>query len=161
MKKKGRTIVATVLLLCMIFGTLHSYAADELLGTVVDGSLLTEETEVESIVYPKARYSYLASGTGSLKLTGTRTVLMVGATTALQSVDKIQVYTYLQRLKNGTWVNFYSGTPGIKYNAYYVSTSDTITVEGGYYYRTRGAHSAKEGSTTESMSSYTNGMWID
>ncbi len=161
MKKKRKTIIATVLLMCMVFGGFHSSAADELLGTVMDGSLLTEETEVEGIVYPKARYSYLASGTGSLKLTGTRTVLMTGITTALQSVDKIQVYTYLQQLYNGTWVNYYSGTPGIKYNTYYVSTSNTVTVEGGYYYRTCGAHSAKEGSTTESLSSYTNGMWID
>ncbi|MCD7840888.1 MAG: DUF6147 family protein [Lachnospiraceae bacterium] len=160
--KKKRTIMTIILLLfCMTLGSLHAFAADDLLGTVVDGSLLTEETEVESIVYPLARYSYLANGTGTLTLTGTRTVRMDGATVANSTVDKIKVQTYLQRLKNGTWVNYQTGTLAVKYNAYYVSTSDTITVEGGYYYRTRGAFGITEGSTTETMTSYTNGMWID
>ncbi|MCD7764681.1 MAG: DUF6147 family protein [Lachnospiraceae bacterium] len=157
-RKRG---MAAVLLLCMALGSLQASAADDQLGTVVDGSLLTEETEVESVVYPLARYSYLATGTGTLTLTGTRTVRMTGSTTATSSVDRIKVQMYLQRLKNGTWVNYQTGTLGIKYNTYYVSTTDTITVEGGYYYRACGAHAATEGSTTDSTSSYTDGMWIN
>ncbi len=161
MRKKIQKLAIAVLLLCTVFGMLQVSAADERLGTVVDGSLLTEETEVEGIVYPLARYSYLATGTETLTLTGTQTVRMVGSTTATSTVDKIQVRTYLQRLVDGTWENFKTGTSAIKYNAYYVSTTDNITVEGGYYYRARGGHAITEGSTTESMTSYTNGMWID
>lgn len=161
MRKNVKKMTAVLLLLCLALGALHASAADDLLGTVVDGSLLTEETEVESAVYPLARYSYLATGTGALTLTGTRTVRMSGSTTATSSVDKIKVQTYLQRLVDGTWENFKTGTLATKYNTYYVSTSDTITVEGGYYYRTRGAHAITKGSTTESMSSYTDGMWIN
>ncbi len=160
-RKRKRGIAAVLLLVCMALGALQASAADELLGTVVDGSLLTEETEVEGVVYPLARYSYLAAGTGTLTLTGTRTVRMTGSTTATSSVDKIQVRTYLQQLYNGTWVNFKTGTPGIKYNTYYVSTTNTISVDGGYYYRVCGSHGINEGSTSESMTSYSNGMWVE
>ncbi|MCD7737302.1 MAG: DUF6147 family protein [Lachnospiraceae bacterium] len=157
-----RKITAIVLLFCMSFGTLQASAADELLGTVVDGSLLTEETEVEAIVYPSLRWSYLSNGTGTLTVTGSRTFRMAGSTTAKSSVDTIKVCMYLQRLVNGTWSNYYTGPIAAKYNAYYVSsTTSSISVAGGYYYRAWGAHVVIEGSASESVSSYTNGIWVD
>ncbi|MCD7833423.1 MAG: DUF6147 family protein [Lachnospiraceae bacterium] len=149
-------------LICMICGTLHVSAADELLGTVVDGSLLTEETEVTTTVYPKARWSYLSDGTGTMTVTGTRTVRLSGSTTAWKSVDLIYVNMYLQRLVNGTWCTYYIGTRVTKYDAYFVSVTETgISVEGGYYYRAIGTHVINQDGTIESVSSYTNDIWID
>jgi len=115
--KRRRKLTVVVLLLCMILGSLHVSAADELLGTVVDGSLLTEETEVSTTVYPKARWTYLSDGTGSMAVTGTRTVRLSGSTTAKKSVDAIYVNMYLQRLVNGTWCTYYIGTRSTKYDA--------------------------------------------
>ncbi|MCC8100879.1 MAG: DUF6147 family protein [Clostridiales bacterium] len=146
----------------MILGSMHVSAADELLGTVVDGSLLTEETEVSTMVYPKARWSYLSNGTGSMTVTGTRTIRLSGSTTASQSVDVIYVNMYLQRLVNGTWCTYYVGTKITKYDAYFVSSTETgISVEGGYYYRAIGSHVVSENGKIESASSYTNGIWVD
>lgn len=160
--KKVRKLTIMMFLLCVIFSTLHVSAADELLGTVVDGSLLTEETEVTVTVYPKARWTYLSDGTGTLSLTGTRTVRLSGSTTAKQTVDAIYVNMYLQRLVNGTWCTYYIGTRSTKYDAYYASITETgLSVEGGYYYRAKGAHVINENGTIESASSYTDGIWID
>ncbi|MCD8396451.1 MAG: DUF6147 family protein [Lachnospiraceae bacterium] len=160
--KKIRKFSMAVFLLCMMFGTLHAFAADELLGTVVDGSLLTEETEVTAMAYPKARWTYLSDGTGTLAVTGTRTVRLSGSTTAVQSVDVIYVNMYLQRLVNGTWCTYYIGTRATEYNDYFAYITETgLSVEGGYYYRAKGSHVINENGTIESISSYTDGIWID
>ncbi|MCD8337392.1 MAG: DUF6147 family protein [Lachnospiraceae bacterium] len=160
--KQVRKFTMVMFLLCMIFGTLHVSAADELLGTVVDGSLLTEETEVTMTVYPKARWSYLSDGTGSMAVTGTRTVRLSGSTAAKKTVDTIYVKMYLQRLVNGTWCTYYIGTKSTKYDTYYTSITETnISVEGGYYYRAYGSHGINKDGTIESASSYTDGIWID
>ncbi|MCD7819612.1 MAG: DUF6147 family protein [Lachnospiraceae bacterium] len=160
--QKIRKITVLMLLFCMVFGAVHANAADELLGTVVDGSLLTDETEVETTVYPLARWSYLASGNGTLTVTGTRSFRMTGSTMASKTVDRVHVQMYLQRLKNGTWVNYKTGTLGTAYDTYYVvSTDSSLSVESGYYYRALGAHKVVMGSTVETASSYTDGIWVD
>ncbi|MCD8075473.1 MAG: DUF6147 family protein [Lachnospiraceae bacterium] len=160
--RKIRKLTMVIFLFCMMLGTLHVSAADELLGTVVDGSLLTEETEVTATAYPKARWTYLSDGTGTMTVTGTRTVRLSGSTTAKQKVDAIYVNMYLQRLVNGTWCTYYIGTRSTKYDAYFVSITETdISVEGGYYYRASGAHVINQDGTIESIASYTNGIWID
>lgn len=160
MRRRNKFAMLLVLL-CMTLGALHVSAADELLGTVVDGSLLTEETEVSTIVYPLARWSYLSNGTGTLTVTGSKSFRMTGSTSASQSVDKIYVNMYLQRLVNGTWSNYITAPRATAYNTYFVSSTNNYTVEGGYYYRARGGHVVTKGSTTESASSYTDGIWVD
>lgn len=150
-----------VLTCCMIFGSISVSAADELLGTVVDGSLLTNGTEASYTVLPKARGTYLSHGTGGLHLSAYRTLRMNGDTTCYQSVDKVKVTLYLQRLVNGSWVTVNTLGPKTAYNHYYVSNSNTYSVAGGYYYRVYGGHSCIEGSKSEAQTSYSNGFWVD
>ena len=160
MKRRCKAIVALMLACCMLFGSIPAAAADELLGTVVDGSLLTDDTEV-SYTTPQARGTYLASGSGRLTLSAYRKLYMSGDTSSYQSVDKIKVTLYLQRLVNGSWVTVYTLGPKTAYNTYYVSAGNTYSVAGGYYYRVYGGHTVIEGSKSEAHTSYSNGFWVE
>lgn len=160
MRKRSRMLLMLLMICCMVFGTMHASAADELLGTVVDGSLLTDGTEVSYTITPKARGTYLSSGTGNLGLTAYRKLNMSGSTSCYQAVDKVKVTLYLQRLVNGSWVNVTTLGPKTDYNDYYVYTSNTYSVAGGYYYRVYGGHTAIEGSVSEAQTSYSDGFWV-
>lgn len=161
MRRRSKMIITLMMLCCIVFSSISASAADELLGTVVDGSLLTDDTEVSFTVTPKARGTYLASGTGGLTLSAYRTLRMSGDTSCYQSVDKVKVTLYLQRLVNGSWITVSTLGPKTAYNSYYVSTSNTYSVAGGYYYRVYGGHSAIEGSTSEALTSFSNGFWVE
>lgn len=160
MKRVGRVTLLVLLLICLIVGTIHAAAADDLLGTVVDGSVLTDGTEAEGIAYPKQRGSYLSSGSGRVTIAGTGKVTILGSTSAYQTVDEIKVTLHLQRLENGSWVHVLTMGPKTAYNSSYVSNSRTYSVTGGYYYRVTGAHTTVEGGTVETVSSATNGVWV-
>lgn len=160
MKKLRWRILSLIMLFCMIFGTFHVSAADKLLGTVVDGSLLTDETMSDGFAYPWARGSFLSSGTGRITIAGKRSVTVTGSTTAYQNVDKVTVTLHLQRLVNGSWVHVTTLGPRSAYNTYFVQNSKTYSVTGGYYYRVTGGHTAIKGGKPESITSYTDGVWI-
>lgn len=160
MKKTRKLFLPLLLLICFVLGTIHAAASDELLGTVVDGSVLTDQTEVESTVYPWLRGSYLSSGSGRLSIAGTGSVTMIGSTSAYQKVDEIKVTLRLQRLVNGTWVHVLTMGPRTAYNSNYVSNSRTYSVARGYFYRVTGSHTVIKGGTPESLVSATDGVWV-
>lgn len=161
MKRWCKRIMVLTFACCMLLGSIPAAAADELLGTVVDGSLLTDDTEVSYTVEPKARGNYLASGSGGLSLTAYRKLYMSGDTSSYKTVDKIKVTLYLQRLVNGQWVNVYTLGPKTAYNTYYVSAGNTYSVAGGYYYRVYGGHTIIKGSISEAQTSYSDGFWVE
>ena len=78
MKKIRQVLLVLSLLTCLLFCTVHVTAANESLGKVVDGSVLTDKSEVESTVYPWARGAYLSSGTARVSLAGSGQVKMSG-----------------------------------------------------------------------------------
>lgn len=161
MKRFKRTGLSLLLLICFVMSTFHVSAADELLGTVVDGSLLTDGTEAEGVAYPRARGAYLSSGSGRIAIMGTRSVSVSGSTSAYQSVDQIKVKLHLQRLVNGSWVTVKTLGPKTRYNDYYVSNSNTYSVTGGYYYRVTGTHIVIEDGRSEAAVSSTDGVWVN
>lgn len=161
MKRRCKIAAALTLVCCMVFGSIPAAAADERLGTVVDGSLLTDGTEVTCITENMARGTYLASGSGSLSLTAYRKLYMSGDTSSHKAVDKIKVHLYLQRLEGDEWRTVYTLGPKTAYNTYYVSAGNTYSVAGGHYYRVSGAHTAIKGSVSEAQTSYSNGFWVD
>lgn len=65
MKRKCLGYLVAVLF-CCLFAMMTVNAADERLGTVVDGSLLTEGTEAEGFTERIARGTYLSYGIGRL-----------------------------------------------------------------------------------------------
>lgn len=159
MKKRAKLLAAVLIGLSL--GTIQVSAADDRLGTVVDRSLLTNETSAESIVSPLARGSILNNGTGKITFVSGRTINAGGTTTAYRTVDKVEVRLFVQKLSGNTWVNAVTVPSKTLYNTYYVSQSQNYTVSGGNYYRVRGGHIAVDGDIYESTASYTNGIWID
>lgn len=150
-----------MMLICLTVSGITASAADERVGTVVDGSLLTDASEATASVNAVARGAFLANGTGGLSITGSRQVKMHGSTSACQTVDEVNVTLYLQRLVGNNWVHVYTLPKKSAYNTYYVSNSITKSVTGGYYYRVYGGHVAIEGSSSEASTSCTNGIWVD
>lgn len=161
MKKRG-LITILLIAVCIIWSNITVLAADERLGTVVDGSLLTDETEATAnTTQSLTRGTYLSYGTGSLYIKGSRKVGITGATNCYRVCDKVKVTLFLERLEGNGWVNVAIVPTKTAYNTSYVSNSNTYSVKGGYYYRVSGTHIAIKGSTTESTFSYSNGIWVD
>lgn len=159
--KKVKILFLSLIVSCIFLNSMSAMAADERLGTVVDGSLLTDGSEAEGTVQPIARGTYLGYGNGKLTLTGGRNVGVSGSTTCNRTSDQVKVTLHLQRLVGNSWVTEQILGPKVAYNTYYVSNSKNYSVTGGYYYRVKGSHTAIKGSTTETTVSYTDGLWIN
>lgn len=149
--------------ICLALGGLTTRAADNRIGTVVDGSLLVQgKNSVESVpAFSVGRGTYLSSGSGKLTIKGTHYVNVFGSTDCNRTCDEVKVTLHLQRLTGNTWTTVYTLPTKTAKNASYVSNSQNYTITGGYYYRVKGSHTAKKGTTTETTASYTDGLWID
>ena len=158
-----KKIVVICMLCCLWVNSITVSAADERLGTIVDGSVLTEglETTGKTPTTSVERGTYLSSGSGRLTIKGTRYVNVFGSTDCNRTCDQVKVTLHLQRLVGNTWRTIYTLGPKTAKNTSYVSNSKNYTITGGYYYRVSGSHTAVKGSTTESTASYTDGLWID
>lgn len=122
---------------------------------IVEGSKLTMEESSVGYTTAMTRGVYLQSGESAITKAGSGMVYANGATTANMSVSTISVNVILERSSGGSWVRVTSWT-ATKNNTYYVSSTKTISVGSGYYYRVRSLHSAN----SDSSSSYTNGLYI-
>lgn len=162
MKRIRGLILVSVLVTCFSFGVVRAAATDDLLGKVVDGSVLTDDKEAVSIVYPWARGTYLSNGSGYLGIISANEVQMSGNTTAYQNVDEIKVTLYLQKTKTdgSGWLHVSTLGPKTAKNTNFVSNSNTYSVTRGYYYRVYGAHAIIEGSKSESLTSYSKGLKV-
>lgn len=159
--RKVKILFLSLIVSCIFLNSISAMAADERLGTVVDGSLLTDGSEAEGIVQPIARGAYLGSGNGRLSINSGRNVNVFGSTSCVRTSDQVRVTLHLQRLSGNTWVTVQTLGPKSAYNTYYVSNSGNYSVAGGYYYRVKGSHTAIKGETTETTVSYTDGLWIN
>lgn len=148
------------LLGCLLLQSVSAAAADDRLGTVVDGSLLTDGTEVKGIAQPIARGTYLGVGWGFLTINSGRNVNVSGTTSCNRTSDEVKVTLHLQELSGGGWWTVRTLGPKVAYNTNFVSASRDYNVTGGHYYRVMGTHTAIKGSTVESTASYTDGIWI-
>lgn len=159
-KKKVKILLTAVVILCLVISGLSVSAADNRVGEIVDGSVLTDETEATYGEPSKTKGTYLSSGSGSITNLGGRQVYISGRTNCYRTSDEVRVSLILQRLEGNSWVYVNSVGPVSAYNTYKVSTGATFSVSGGYYYRVYGTHTAKKGSTSETCTSYSNGIWV-
>lgn len=158
--KKIKMFLSIFLLLCALFGSMNVLAADDRVGEIVDGSLLTEDSESTGTAYSRTRGAFLNYGSGGLSNPSGRTVSVSGRTVCYSNCDKVRVTLYLQRLVGSSWVTVATLGPKTATNTYTVSASNSYTVKGGYYYRVSGGHVAIDDGSTESVVSVTNGLWI-
>ena len=154
-----RKIVAMILTLVVLAsfgmtGAIQVQAADELV--CVDGSYLLDDAD-ESVGDLKMSTwgYYLKSGSSTLSKIATGKIGVGGDTTAQRVVDEISVTVSVQRLVNGNWQYYYTWSAE-KTNAAYVSTSKTLTVPTGYYYRVICSHYA----ASDTGYSNTNALYI-
>ncbi|SHJ45223.1 DUF6147 family protein [Hespellia stercorisuis] len=111
----------------------------------VDGSYLTEQEEsYGSSRNALTRGEFLSTGDCSISKAGRGRVYVYGSTTANSTVDYISVTMSVEQYneKDNAWHQIdYWDTE--KTNTYFVSTSKSIVVERGYYYRVHAMHYTK------------------
>ncbi len=133
----------------------------DLLGTVVDGSVLTDAKD--STGYAREEMTkgyYLSDGSSYIENTGNSIIYIAGSTYCNRTAEEVKANVFLQRLVNGSWstvtYQYHS-----EYNTYYAHNGFYIKVKPGYYYRTVTAHIVMNGDTTETLTSRTDGLYID
>lgn len=160
--KKGLKKITALLLCIIVLGmTSSEVLADGIddAGKFVDGSKLTLEKSAETIIDALVRGNILNQGTARITNNENGTVNVFGAVYGSVKCDKMTLSLTLQRYSDGYWYNV--GTYGDSaYNTTSMSRSYNVSVSRGYYYRIKGACIAQKGSTTESQSPVTDGIWV-
>ena len=154
-----KKVIAMILSLIMVAsigmaGEMHVQATDELV--CVDGSYLLDDADesVGDMEISTWGY-YLKSGSSTINKPAAGKIGVGGSTTGQRVVSKISVTVCVQRLVNGNWQNYHTWSAE-KTNAAYVSTSKTLTVPTGYYYRVSCSHYA----ASDTGYSNTDGIYI-
>lgn len=129
-------------------------------GEVVDGSLLTSDLSASDSFQTVSRGAILAMGASQIVNRYSGVIYLAGETFAYQVCDKLKAYVYLERLEGDEWVpvaqRYYENE-----NNNALSDGVYLTVAKNYYYRARGYHAAFKGSTAESDSTRTKGIYIE
>lgn len=159
--RKIKILLSVLFLLCTLMCSMNVLAADDRLGEVVDGSLLTDDSESEGITQSLLRGAFLNYGSGAISNPSGKKVSISGQTVCYRTCDKVKVTLHLQRLVGNTWSTLYTLGTKTATNTYFVSNSNSYTVTGGYYYRVYGSHIAFDGDDSEATASFTNGIWIE
>ena len=160
--KKYKKIISLFFSILLFFSLcVNVKAADfEDLGKVVDGSQLLNTKESTVTLENLTKGNILNNGTASLANNGNGEVNVYGAVLGSVVCDKLLLKMTLQRYSGGYWedVKYFSDT---KYNQSMLTKSYNVSVTKGYYYRVKAVCLAFKGSTTESKSPMTDGIWID
>ena len=161
-----RILKKVIPLVCFFFMICFVNVFSRADGEIIDGSMLTHEDYAEDIqpLLPEEDAVpagvYLSNGVSRIQKQGSGLVYLVGATYCYRKSDTVHVEIYLERLSNGGWQTVKTHS----YNAYnsdYAYTGVNFAVSKGYYYRVRGYHYAKKGSTVESCNTCTSALYID
>ncbi len=151
MRKKIAITIAAVLLSLTVSGGAGEVKA----ATNVQNLSATEENKLsQGIIQPKGQY--LQSGSSSIGEVGKGKIKVVGKTIAQQVVSKIKVSVMVERKVGNDWLSYTSWNASDT-NVYFITTSKTLTVPRGYYYRVRCVHSAN----TDVSDSNTNAIYVD
>lgn len=156
MKKK---VVSMITVLVMTFGMCSMIPMDSVKAaeeSTVDGSVLLNDSE-ESVgeMESETKGQYLQTGSSKIVKSGTGKITVGATTIAQKTVSSIKVTVVVERLVSGSWVSYTSWVAS-KSDAYSVSTSKTLTVPRGYYYRVRSIHNANSDRGT----SNTNALYV-
>lgn len=157
--KKTALVCLLVMSFCVLFSVKASASELEEKLSIVDGSALTQESFAEDTVSILTRGNHLNYGNSLVQDQGGRVLAVSGKTMCHLKCDTVVCNLYLEQLSDGNWYT-YKYWKSSTTNAYSLSVTKTASVEGGHYYRTRGAHSATKNGAYESVSTTTNGIWV-
>ena len=131
------------------------------LGTIVDGSLLTNELQANADSRSLLRGNYLSYGTVSLVNHQDGTVTASGSTVAHVVCDKLYLTVTLQQKVGDDWYD-YRTWESTRTDAATLSKEYTVEVPSGFYYRVQGVHLAEEnGDNSESQVTHSDGIWVE
>ena len=161
MKKRITSLLFAAALLCsaLLTGDMEAQAAK---GAFVDGSYLTDQESSVGEAVLKTRGVYLMTGDCSISKAGSTRVYCYASTTANMTVDYVCVIVYVEQydIESGKWEQIDSWVEEDT-DTYYVSTSDTVKVDSGYFYRVRADHIAGPDDGEKDLSgSVTDGIWV-
>ncbi|WP_461812452.1 DUF6147 family protein [Faecalimonas sp.] len=152
MKKK---IVITAMALLFSFAVTSGTVGEvQAITTVPNMSVAEENTLSEGIIEPRGQY--LQKGISSLGKIGKGKIKVTGTTIAQKTVAEIKVSVMVEREVKGDWVSYTSWSASDK-NTHFLTTSKTLKVPRGYYYRVRSIHSAN----SDGGHSNTNAIYVD
>ena len=154
-KNKIFSLIMTMVMVCALFISTQKNVQASDIPECVDGSYLTNDDSSEVTVGPMSRGIYLKSGSSNIVRAGTGKIGAGGNTVGQKVVSKITVDVTVERYVNGKW-GYYTSWIATNYNSVYVSTSKTLSVPTGYYYRVGCVHYAN----SDVSDSYTDGIYI-
>ncbi len=114
-----------------------------------------ESSEQIGYITIQPRGAYLQSGYSKINKAGDGKIVAGGSTAAQKVVSEVSINVNVERKVNGSWVHYTSWT-STKKNAVAVTSSKTLTVPKGYYYRVKCVHYAN----SDVSSSSTGGLYI-
>lgn len=158
-----KRIIKTMMLLCLTLVVSNLQTVEAKLldseGTVVDGSVLTDQTTAKDETFALGKGADLYRGGVQISAIDGKTVNIYGFTFANHTCDSIDLYLFLEQYKNGAWRTYgiYEFTAD---NVSTLSKSKNVTVEPGYYYRARGYHRTYKDGRQESVGTTTDGIPI-
>ena len=154
-KSKILSLIMVMFMVCTLFISTQKNVQAADVPECVDGSYLTNDDSSEVTVGSQSRGIYLKSGSSNIVRAGTGKIGAGGNTVGQKVVSKITVDVTVERYVNGKW-GYYTSWVETNYNSVYVSTSKTLSVPTGYYYRVYCVHYAN----SDVSDSFTNGIYI-
>lgn len=133
-KSKILSLIMVMFMVCTLFISTQKNVQAADVPECVDGSYLTNDDSSEVTVGSTSRGIYLKSGSSNIVRAGTGKIGAGGNTVGQKVVSKITVDVTVERYMNGKW-GYYTSWVETNYNSAYVSTSKTLSVPTGYYYR--------------------------
>jgi hypothetical protein len=160
--KSGKILLRNILTIVLVFAVNVTVFANgnDLKEDVNDNFELISEKCSEVSLYNSARGNILNQGTAKVTDNGNGSVNVYGAVYGRVTCDKLTLKLTLQRYSNGSWYNIrtFSDTA---YNTALLTKSYNVQVTRGYHYRVKAVCAAQKGSTTESKSPTTDGIYIN
>ena len=160
--KSGKILLRNILTIVLVFAVNVTVFANgnDLKEDVNDNFELISEKCSEVSLYNSARGNILNQGTAKVTDNGNGSVNVYGAVYGRVTCDKLNLKLTLQRYSNGSWYNIrtFSDTA---YNTALLTKSYNVQVTRGYHYRVKAVCAAQKGSTTESKSPTTDGIYIN
>lgn len=157
-----KKIISCLCSVLLIFGitvvsVIDTEASTEL--PIIDGSYLTYDSESIGYITSITRGVDLLNGYSKIVRMGPEVIYAGGTTMAMHDVAEVRIAIMVERtvdLDEGSW-EFVDGWSVTRKNTDRATTSERLDVDGDYYYRVRGIHSAN----SESGQSYTNGIYVE
>lgn len=156
MKRKILSVISALSLIIGLSGLPVNKAEAADMEAVKDSSVFVQDRDSVGESVPEARGQYYQTGSSSIGLIGTGKIKVSGTTIAQKIVADIGLAVMVERRVGGSWESYTSWSV-FAHDTYSLTSSKTLTVPRGYYYRVRCVHSAN----TDNSSSNTNALYVD